>query len=185
MITYFHFQTIWNLNYLISVRKDNLTDIKLEEKFETEINNFINKIDNTISSFRFNVSIAHFYEIYKFFKNQVDTKINNKVLEKNIIKIMKLMIPFTPHLAYECLELHNCKTIDKWPEIKKNGEIKEIKLAVQINGKTRDIITIEKDLIEKDISKIILKESKAQKYIKNKEINKIIFVKNKIINYII
>ena len=178
-------QKIWNLNYLISVRKDNLTDIKLEEKFETEINNFINKIDNTISSFRFNVSIAHFYEIYKFFKNQVDTKINNKVLEKNIIKIMKLMIPFTPHLAYECLELHNCKTIDKWPEIKKNGEIKEIKLAVQINGKTRDIITIEKDLIEKDISKIILKESKAQKYIKNKEINKIIFVKNKIINYII
>ena len=32
---------------------------------------------------------------------------------------MKLMIPFTPHLAHECLELHKCKTFDKWPEIDK------------------------------------------------------------------
>ena len=32
---------------------------------------------------------------------------------------MKLMIPFTPHLAHECLELANCKTPDKWPKIDK------------------------------------------------------------------
>ena len=33
---------------------------------------------------------------------------------------MKLMIPFTPHLANECLELLKCKNIDKWPKINKN-----------------------------------------------------------------
>ena len=32
------------------------------------------------------------------------------MFEKNIIKIMKLMIPFTPHLAHECLEILKCKT---------------------------------------------------------------------------
>ena len=39
--------------------------------------------------------------------------------------------------------------------------------------------------IESDIKTIVQKKSKANKYIENKKINKIIFVKNRIINYII
>ena len=63
--------------------------------------------------------------------------------------------------------------------------IEEINLAVQVNGKTRDIIKIKKDAHESDIKSIVQKKSKANKYIENKKINKIIFVKNRIINYII
>ena len=37
-----------------------------------------------------------------------------------------MMIPFTPHLAYESLELLGCKTSDIWPKIK-GDIIKEIK----------------------------------------------------------
>ena len=58
-------------------------------------------------------------------------------------------------------------------------------VAIQINGKTRDIIKVKKDLSEDEIKKIILKNSKAKKYIEKKNIKKTIFVKNKIINYII
>ena len=42
-----------------------------------------------------------------------------------IIKIMKLMTPFTPHLSYECLELFKCKTTDKWPIIDKKNVLNE------------------------------------------------------------
>ena len=35
---------------------------------------------------------------------------------------MKLMIPFTPHLSHECLELHKCNSINKWPVIKTKTE---------------------------------------------------------------
>ena len=56
---------------------------------------------------------------------------------------------------------------------------------MQINGKTRDIIKINKDLTEEDVNQLIIKNSKAKKYIANSKVNKIIFVKNKIINYII
>ena len=94
------------------------------------------------------------------------------------------MIPLVPHLAHECLELLSCKTVDNWPGIEKNI-IEEIKLAIQINGKTRDVVTVKKDLSEKDIDQMIKNESKAKKYIENKKIIKTIFVKNKIINYII
>ena len=98
---------------------------------------------------------------------------------------MKLMMPFTPHLTYECLELFNCKTYNDWPKIDKKNISNEIKIAVQINGKTREIITIKKDLNEKEINTIILKGSKAKKYLENGKILKTIFVKNKIINYIV
>ena len=97
---------------------------------------------------------------------------------------MKLLIPFTPHLAHECLELMGSQNKDDWPKIEKNI-FEEIKLAIQINGKTRDIITTKKDLNEKEINEIILNVSKAKKYIINKKIAKTHFVKNKIINYII
>ena len=58
-------------------------------------------------------------------------------------------------------------------------------MAVQVNGKTRDVINIKKDLVEKDVNNFIVKNSKAKKYLDGKKAIKIIFVKNKIINYII
>ena len=67
-----------------------------------------------------------------------------------MIKIMKVMSPFVPHLANECLELFNCKTINTWPVIDKDNVSNEIKLAVQINGKTRDIINIKKALLKRN-----------------------------------
>lgn len=94
------------------------------------------------------------------------------------------MIPFTPHLANACLELLGCKTTDKWPEIKKDLK-EEIKFAVQVNGKTRDIISVRKNTEKDKINKFVLDNSKAKKFIKNKKIFKTIFVKDKIINYII
>ena len=178
-------QKVWNLNYITNDRKEIMSDTKIEIKFKSEINSFIIKIDNAINNFRFNVAIAHFYEVYGILKVNFERKINNSIFKSSLIKIMKLMIPFTPHLAHECLEFLNCKEINNWPEVNSEEFSEEIKLAVQINGKTRDILTIKKDIQEKDINKLILKNSKAKKYIQEKKIVKTIFVKNKIINYII
>ena len=177
-------QKIWNLNNQIISRKEIKINRNVTNKFISEINNLSGKIDKSIEDFKFNVSIAHFYEIYKVFIKYFNQEITNEIMKECLIKMMKLLIPFTPHLAHECLESLNCKNIDIWPEINSN-EIGEIKFAIQVNGKTRDIITIQKDLKEEQIDKIIRKDSKARKFIEKKEIYKTIFVKGKIINYII
>ena len=177
-------QKIWNLNYQVSQRKEISPDKQVEMNFISKINNYIFKIDTSINNFRFNVSIAIFYEIYKFFKDSIETRISNKVLINNLSSIMKLMIPFIPHLAHECLELHNSKDINNWPKFKKDT-LDEVKFAVQINGKTRDIITIKKDSSETEIFRYITEHSKVRKYLINKKIGKTIFVKNKIVNYIL
>tara|TARA_X000001036_G_scaffold427503_1_gene456174 strand:+ start:61 stop:2574 length:2514 start_codon:yes stop_codon:yes gene_type:complete len=178
-------QKIWNLNFLIINRKEPKNTTKEDEKkFSSKINYYTNKIDSAINEFKFNVAIANFYEVYKFFRDQIDCKIKNKILIENVTKIMKLLIPFTPHLAYECLEHLKCKSINKWPEIEKNM-ISEIKLAIQVNGKTRDIINIDENLMEKDINNIVFNNTKTKKYFEGKKVKKTIFVKNKIINYLL
>jgi leucyl-tRNA synthetase len=87
-------------------------------------------------------------------------------------------------LAHECLELFNCKTINKWPDIE-NGFEQEVKFAVQINGKTRDIINIKTNSSEKEINQIIHNSSKAMKYLEKSKIIKTIFIKNRVLNYIV
>ncbi len=177
-------QKIWNLNFLILNRKDKDVNEETQKKFIFKIQSFTKKIDNSINDFKFNVSIALFYEVYNYFRDSVETNISNKILSENLNTFMKLMIPFTPHLAYECLEANKCKSINEWPKIEKDIS-EEVKLAVQINGKTRDIILIEKNLPQTDINQKILDTSKANKYLIKSKIIKTIFVKNKIINYII
>ena len=177
-------QKIWNLNLQVKNRKDCILNKDLADKFNTEIKILVSKIDKSINEFKFNVSIALFYETYRTFNNYLNEEIDNKSLKKNLIIIMKLMIPFIPHLSNECLELLGCINKSEWPEINKDLQ-DEIKFAIQINGKTKDVISIKKNLDQSLVMQSILNSSKAKKYIKDKKILKTIFVKNKIINYII
>ena len=126
------------------------------------------------------------YEAYKFFNEALKLQLSNKIIIGGIVKLMKLMIPFVPHLAHECLSNLKCQTINKWPDINKEifDNIK-VNLVVQINGKTRDVLNVQKDIAETELNKLIKVSAKASKYLNNKKIIKTIFVKNKIINYII
>ena len=38
-------------------------------------------------------------------------------------------------------------------------------MVIQVNGKTRDVISIKKDMTQTDINKLILKSSKANKHL--------------------
>ena len=177
-------QKIWNLNVAINDRNEKNINLELVKSFETEIEKIIYKIDKSIEEFKFNVSIAHFYETYNLFNKYLHKDLSNVCLKNSIIKILKLMIPFVPHLAYECLELQKCQKPDKWPQIRDNF-VESVKIAVQINGRTRDIIDTKTNSTEEELKKIVINQSKAKRFIEGRKIIKTIFVKDRIINYII
>ena len=80
--------------------------------------------------------------------------------------------------------MHQCQDTQDWPKIDKTKIIQKVSIAIQIDGKTRDILSVSSNQSEKELTDRVLKNSKAKKYIENKKIIKTIFVKNKIINYI-
>ena len=84
----------------------------------------------------------------------------------------------------ECLEMLGATDKNKWPSVdKKLIEKEKIKIAIQFNGKTRDVLEVEKDLNEKEIVKLCNNNIKLKEKIKIKS-QKIIFVKNRIINFV-
>ena len=177
-------QKIYNLSHVVSNREDKKG--LNEKEFETNFNNYILKITDLINKFHLNVVIANVYSIYTLFTNAANDQISNKCLKKNFINLLKILIPFTPHLAYECLEQHGEKNPDIWPEIDKTKLLSEkVTIAIQINGKTKEVVKVKKDLDEKNVINETKKIKKIKENLMNKEIIKIIFVKNKIINYLI
>ena len=96
------------------------------------------------------------------------------------------MMPVIPHIANECLNSLDISSEIKWPEINQKYLIKSSnEIVIQINGKKRNVISIDKDLDEKKIIQKIKETKVIDKYLKNKDLIKTIYVKNKIINYII
>ena len=176
-------QKLYNLTHLIINRKN--TSNKEDEDFEVRFNVYILKITDLINNFQLNVVVANVYSIYNLFNSVINEEISNKCLSKNLSNLMKMMIPFVPHLAHECLEQLGTKDINIWPQVKlQSNLVVKIKLAVQINGKTKEIIEVEKDLNENDVIKEIKKNKKINDLLQQNEVKKIIFVKNRIINYV-
>ena len=58
-------------------------------------------------------------------------------------------------------------------------------MAVQINGKTAGIIDIVNNSDQKTVEKMVVENTKLSQKLKDKKTKKIIFVKNRIINYLL
>ena len=177
-------QKIFNLTNLVIEREDRngVEDLELDYK----INQYVFKISSQIESFGLNVAVANIYSTYNIFFQCINKKISNKCLKKNFSKFLKTLIPFVPHIAHECLEQIQETNTDEWPKIERNLKVEEkIRLAIQINGKTKKIIEVDKDIDENNVLKECLKDKKISEQINKKKIIRTIFVKNKIINYLI
>ena len=95
------------------------------------------------------------------------------------------MNPFIPHLISECLEDLSCKN-KNWPNFeKKYLENNDIQIVIQINGKKRSTIQVEQNMSEKAILEKANMDEKTLKSMDNKPILKYIYVKNRLINFII
>ena len=177
-------QKIYNLCCIINKRSDNKNT--LDKSFDLKMNSYINKITQSINNFNLNVVVANVYEIYNLFNENLNKEITNRCIKKNLVKLMKILIPFTPHIAYECLEILGEKEIKSWPKVDTKLILKEkIKMAIQINGKTRDVIEVDKGISQISVEKLCKDNVKIKDKILSKSINKIIFVKDRIINFIV
>ena len=103
----------------------------------------------------------------------------------------KLIHPIMPHISEEIWKLFNNNGMvinQSWPksqQIKTSHSDPIIKMAVQINGKTRSIIEVVESATQDKVEKTALKDNKIMKHLADKKFKKIIFVPKKIINIVI
>ena len=157
-----------------------------DEEIEKFINQLVFKITKNLENFHYNVIIANLHEVYNFLSKVVE-KINDKEkFKKNYIKILKVMFPVMPHLMSECLSQLEVKENLSWPNIdEKHLKNEKINIVIQINGKKRDLINLEKSMDKDQLIKLIEKNEKIQKFVMGKKIKKTVYVQDKLINLII
>jgi len=159
---------------------------KSNSDLEIFTNQCIEKINFALEKFRYNVIVAVFHEIYTFYKKISDIDINYQNLEDNFKKILIVVMPVLPHLSSECLELLDKSQNISWPDVKSEYlKTDKIVMVIQINGKKRNSFEIKKDMTKELVVDLIKKNKLVEKYLEGKEPLKIIYVKNKIINFII
>ena len=179
-------QKLWNLNNLIQKKSSSKKNKDNDLSINIFTNSIIEKITNNLENFHYNVIIANLYEIYNFLNDKIKHDLDKENLLENYIKILKIMSPIIPHFSNECLEQLKFKDKLTWPEVDKSALIKnEFTIVIQINGKKKDLIKLNKEINEEELLKKIYNNEKIMKFLNKSKIKKTIFIKNKLINLII
>ena len=186
MLSSFKFiQKMWDLSEKIY----EILNFKHEEdneKINLFTNQIINKINQSLEKFRYNVIIANFYEIYSFFRKIAEEKKNYKNLKENFKNILIIMSPVIPHFANECLVKLGYNENLNWPEVDNKSLNQDEKLIViQVNGKKRNTLYTKEDLDEKELTDLIKRKLLISKYFNEGKLIKTIYVKGKLINFLI
>ena len=184
MISSYKFiQKFWLLNNQIF----NLTNKEIDEKnseLEDFVNNIINEINIYLENFKYNLLISAYHRIYTYFKTINENGINYENLKTNYEKILILLMPVLPHLVNECLQIFKYKKNIRWPTCHTGINLKtNCNIVIQIDGKKRGMLNVKVNLEKDDIIEEINKNRTVEKYLKKEKIKKIIFIKNKIINF--
>ena len=148
-----------------------------------EIHQTIKKVGEDIEEMKFNTAISQLMICLNAFEKEKN--ISQDTYEKFLI----VLSPFAPHICEEIWHIlgHKSFIIKKeWPEYDKKL-IKEdtFNLVIQVNGKLRDTIEMPMGISKDEAKEKALSSSKIIGWTKGKEIKKIIFVKDKLINFVI
>ncbi|VFP78262.1 Leucine--tRNA ligase [Buchnera aphidicola (Cinara cuneomaculata)] len=186
---------MWNFIYKNNIKNINnkskyvlYDQDRIQYKLNNTIINVTNDIQNTNS---YNTAIAHIIKFFNYIENTYNkNQINKNNLKKSLECIIKMMYPFTPHICFILWKKIRgdkyCIDTEKWPSINKHLIIKNTSIIViQINGKKRNIVKIKNNLPKKEVINLVNNIQNMKKYFHKKNIKKIIYIPNKIINFVL
>ena len=99
-----------------------------------------------------------------------------------------MLAPITPHICEDLWnKFYGEEDIElSWPDFDEDITlIEEFELIIQINGKVRGKLNIKKDTNQKDIELKAIEVENVKSFINNSKIKKTIYVKDKLINFVI
>lgn len=177
---------------------DDIAELKdAEDKdLEYEYNKALKSITRDMEKQEYNTAIARLMELLNAmtkYYGDITKKDESTEKERLFIQIFEkyiiILSVFAPHFAQEMWQRLGYDTFLynlKWPDYDKDKLLKdEIKLPIQINGKVRQVIEVERNLSKEELKKIIYNDEKVKQYISDKNILKEIYVENKIYNIVV
>ncbi len=143
----------------------------------------IKKVGEDIEELHFNTAVSQMMIfVNEFNKEKVKPK---EAMEKFVL----CLAPFAPHIAEELWQkLGNPDSVitQSFPEYDTSKTVKQtIEFVVQVQSKIRAKLQTATDTPREELEKMALGDEKVQKHIGDKQIRKVIFVPNKLLNFIV
>ena len=105
---------------------------------------------------------------------------------EGFVKMFSCICPFAGEEMWEKLGHNNSIAYESWPTFDEKHLVKNsIKMAISINGKTRDVMEFDADISQDEALSLIKQNPKLSSYIEGKTFKKVIFVKGRICNLVI
>lgn len=176
-----------------------LTKVSRDDKaLLIKLNQTIKKVTESIEDdYHFNTSIAATMELinetqdYKvnILEGGKTTSESKKIFAEVIKNILVMLSPFTPHFCDELWEeMGNTGYLfnEKWPSYDKKLTVSsEVVMAVQVNGKVRGTVEVERGTDKDTVEKLALNLENVKKHMEGKTLVKLIVIPDKIVNIVV
>jgi len=169
-------ERVWRLQDMVTEEEG------YSDKHRAEIHKLIKKVTDDFNNVGFNTAIAQMMAF-------VNTAYADNYLTKGeFITLLKLLYPVAPHVAEEInANMGNDKMLAEgdWPTYDEKYLVDDtIEIPVQILGKLKGTVKVERDADVEAVTKAVM-ETEFAALLEGKNVVKTIYVPNKIINFII
>lgn len=167
---------VWASQALVD---DNPDDANLLVK----LNQTVVGVTSDLETFHMNTVISKLMELL----NTIERI--GRVSRESYSVFLRLLFPPAPHIASELWErLGFGDRIDseQWPEANPNYLIAdEVSVAVQVNGKVRDVVTVPSSSPEVVVAEVARQSEKVQPFLDGRAVAKVIYIAGKVINFVV
>ncbi len=142
----------------------------------------IKKVTEDIAGLRFNTAISTMMVFVNHFTKQ------GRRPRECMLPFVQCLHPFAPHLAEELWEVLGQKNLQHspWPSFNEDlAKDDQITIAIQVLGKTRGTVEVEPGADQATVEKLALALGPVQSQMAGKTVKKVIFVPNKIMNFVV
>lgn len=150
------------------------------KEHEFALHSLIKKVSADYENLKLNTAISACMIFVKKMKE------DGFITREEFKKFLVVLNPLAPHITSEIYERVFGGDIlnEKWPTYDEQKTVEQtIKLPIQINGKVRGFLNVQKDISQEEVVKLVKENADMNKFITG-EIKKVIFVPGRIVNII-
>ncbi len=140
------------------------------------------EVSERIDQMKFNTAVSSLMTYVNYLSGL------EKIPAELYLTLLKLMSPFTPHLAEEMWARMGKDTLivkETWPVGDSSlAQDDVVTIAVQVCGKMRATVEMPKDAAKEDIESMVMSLDSVKRHLEGKTVKKVIVVPNKIINIV-
>ena len=188
-----------NKEFLEVETKEEYLDLNKEDKaLLRKLHQTIKKVTESIEdNYHFNTSIAAIMELtneMQEFRTQIlgtekESSSSRAIFKEAMTNVVEMLSPFTPHFCNELWEeMGNRENLffKAWPTHKEELTIaQEVEIAVQINGKLRATLEVDRNISKEELEKQALEIENIKKYTEGNTVAKVVIVPGKIVNIVV